>query len=129
MSSARRATLQFPKSRDRPPSFDVLHGLRNPRWMLSFLNNCRRSNGERIAGALGRTAVAPVGWAEAEVYATLMADGLRIAGTAEINASDAPFNTKRITYLTRKSHEMHGRLGALKAHGSGFGRRCRTAFG
>lgn len=54
----------------------------------------------------------PVGWAEAGFYATPMADGLRVAGTVEINAIDAPFNTGRTDYLTRKSHEMFGPLGA-----------------
>lgn len=53
----------------------------------------------------------PVGWAEAGFYATPMAQGLRIAGTVEINAIDAPFNTKRTDYLQRKAHEMFGDLG------------------
>lgn len=53
----------------------------------------------------------PVGWAEAGFYATPMADGLRIAGTVEINAIDAAFNTKCTDYLQRKSHEMFGDLG------------------
>lgn len=53
----------------------------------------------------------PVGWAEAGFYATPMADGLRIAGTVEINAIDAPFNTKCTDYLQRKSHAMFGDLG------------------
>ncbi|MCK0126154.1 FAD-binding oxidoreductase [Gelidibacter sp. F2691] len=52
----------------------------------------------------------PVGWAEAGFYATPMAQGLRIAGTVEINDIDAPFNHGRIEYLTRKSHEMFGDL-------------------
>ncbi|MEM7429097.1 MAG: FAD-binding oxidoreductase [Pseudomonadota bacterium] len=55
----------------------------------------------------------PVGWAEAGFYATPMAQGLRIAGTVEINAIDAPVNTGCLDYLQRKSHEMFGtRLGA-----------------
>lgn len=53
----------------------------------------------------------PVGWAEAGFYATPMADGLRIAGTVEINAIDAKFNSKCTDYLQRKSHEMFGDLG------------------
>lgn len=53
----------------------------------------------------------PVGWAEAGFYATPMAHGLRIAGTVEINAIDAPFNTRCTDYLQRKSHEMFGDLG------------------
>lgn len=54
----------------------------------------------------------PVGWAEAGFYATPMADGLRIAGTVEINAIDAKFNHKCTKYLQRKSHEMFGDIGA-----------------
>lgn len=54
----------------------------------------------------------PVGWAEAGFYATPMAQGLRIAGTVEISAIDARFNTKCTDYLQRKSHEMFGDLGA-----------------
>ena len=53
----------------------------------------------------------PVGWAEAGFYATPMADGLRIAGTVEINAINAKFNHKCTDYLQRKSHEMFGDLG------------------
>ena len=53
----------------------------------------------------------PVGWAEAGFYATPMAHGLRIAGTVEINAIDAPPNGKCIAYLERKSHEMFGPIG------------------
>ena len=53
----------------------------------------------------------PVGWAEAGFYATPMAHGLRIAGTVEINAIDAPFNTKCTDYLERKSKDMFGALG------------------
>src|SRR5699024_7164505 len=54
----------------------------------------------------------PVGWAEAGFYATPMAHGLRIAGTVEISAVDAKFNTDRTDYLQRKSHEMFSDLGA-----------------
>ncbi|AXI46938.1 FAD-binding oxidoreductase [Sulfitobacter sp. SK012] len=54
----------------------------------------------------------PVGWAEAGFYATPMAHGLRIAGTVEINAKDAAFNTKCTDYLQRKSHEMFGDIGS-----------------
>ncbi len=53
----------------------------------------------------------PVGWAEAGFYATPMAHGLRIAGTVEINAIDASFNTRCTDYLHRKSNEMFGILG------------------
>ncbi|GGE37755.1 NAD(P)/FAD-dependent oxidoreductase [Actibacterium pelagium] len=54
----------------------------------------------------------PVGWAEAGFYATPMAHGLRIAGTVEINAVDAAFNTRCTDYLQRKSHEMFGDIGS-----------------
>ena len=50
----------------------------------------------------------PVGWAEAGLYATPMADGLRIAGTVEIGAIDAPVNAGCLAYLQRKAHEMFG---------------------
>ncbi len=40
-----------------------------------------------------------------------MADGLRIAGTVEINAIDAKFNNKCTDYLQRKSHQMFGDIG------------------
>ena len=53
----------------------------------------------------------PVGWAEAGFYATPMAQGLRIAGTVEINAIDAPFNNRCTDYLQRKSDEMFRDLG------------------
>ncbi len=57
----------------------------------------------------------PVGWAEAGFYATPMADGLRIAGTVEINALDAPANTRRTDYLHRKAQEMFDGLRAPDA--------------
>lgn len=53
----------------------------------------------------------PVGWAEAGFYATPMAQGLRIAGTVEIAALDAPFNSQNTSLLERKSVEMFGPLG------------------
>ena len=59
----------------------------------------------------GSLVTRPVGWAEAGYYATPMSDGLRIAGTVEVNAVDAPFNTNSTDYLQRKSHEMFGDLG------------------
>ena len=40
-----------------------------------------------------------------------MAQGLRVAGTVEINAIDAAPNGKCTAYLKRKSHEMFGKLG------------------
>ena len=53
----------------------------------------------------------PVGWAEAGLYATPMAHGLRIAGTVEINSIDAAFNAKCTRYLQRKSQQMFAGLG------------------
>lgn len=41
-------------SRDSPLSFNLAHGLRNPRWMLSFLNNCRPKRVAHITKALGQ---------------------------------------------------------------------------
>jgi D-amino-acid dehydrogenase len=40
-----------------------------------------------------------------------MAQGLRVAGTVEIAAVDAPFNATRPAYLRRKAEEMFGPLG------------------
>ncbi|MDO7627444.1 MAG: FAD-binding oxidoreductase [Yoonia sp.] len=62
----------------------------------------------------------PVGWAEAGFYATPIAEGLRIAGTVEINAVEAPFNTNRTEYLRRKSHEMFGDIGPPDATWLGY---------
>ena len=41
-------------SRDSPLSFNLRHGLKNTRWMLSFLNNCRPSRVKHISQALGQ---------------------------------------------------------------------------
>ena len=41
-------------SRESPLSFNLWHGLKNPRWMLSFLNNCRAANVRHITQALGQ---------------------------------------------------------------------------
>tara|TARA_R110000796_G_scaffold210102_1_gene326377 strand:+ start:9043 stop:10284 length:1242 start_codon:yes stop_codon:yes gene_type:complete len=62
----------------------------------------------------------PVGWAEAGLYATPMAKGLRFAGTVEIAALDAPFNSQNTTLLQRKSVEMFGSLGAPEDPWLGF---------
>jgi D-amino-acid dehydrogenase len=40
-------------SQDSPLRFNLLHGLKNPRWMLSFLNNCRPSKLRHITESLG----------------------------------------------------------------------------
>ncbi|WP_027257805.1 NAD(P)/FAD-dependent oxidoreductase [Leisingera aquimarina] len=39
-------------SKDSPLSLSYAHALRNPRWMLSFLANCRAAPSRRIAGHL-----------------------------------------------------------------------------
>jgi D-amino-acid dehydrogenase len=41
-------------SRESPLSFDLRHGLTHPRWMLSFLNNCRPAKVRHITRALGQ---------------------------------------------------------------------------
>lgn len=38
--------------RDSPLAFSLSHAVRNPRWMLSFLANCRAAPSRRIAAAL-----------------------------------------------------------------------------
>jgi len=45
---------QLLTSRDSPLSFNFGYGLKNPRWMLSFLNNCRPSRVKHISQALGQ---------------------------------------------------------------------------
>ncbi len=62
----------------------------------------------------------PVGWADAGFYATPMAAGLRIAGTVELAGLEKPRSPRRIAYLTRKSHEMFGDLGAPDEDWLGF---------
>lgn len=62
----------------------------------------------------------PVGWAEAGLYATPMAEGLRFAGTVEIASIDAPSNSRNIDYLHRKSVEMFGPLGPPKKPWLGY---------
>ena len=52
----------------------------------------------------------PVGWSEGGFYAVPMAKGLRLAGTVEIAALDAPKNQGRIDYIARKGAEMFGDL-------------------
>jgi len=39
-------------SKDSPLSLSYVHALKNPRWMLSFLANCRAAPSRRIAGHL-----------------------------------------------------------------------------
>ncbi|MEW2913985.1 FAD-dependent oxidoreductase [Leisingera sp. JC11] len=57
----------------------------------------------------------PVGWGEAGFYAVPHAKGLRLTGTVEIAALDAPMNMRRLAYIARKGAEM---LGGLPAPGS-----------
>ncbi|MBQ4823830.1 FAD-binding oxidoreductase [Leisingera sp. HS039] len=52
----------------------------------------------------------PVGWGEAGFYAVPHANGLRLTGTVEIAALDAPANKRRLAYIARKGAEMLGAL-------------------
>jgi len=52
----------------------------------------------------------PVGWSEGGFYAVPMAKGLRLAGTVEIAALDAPANPSRLSYLARRGNEFFGPL-------------------
>lgn len=62
----------------------------------------------------------PVGWGEGGFYAVPMARGLRLAGTVEIAALDAPENAGRLAYIARKGAEMLGPLPAPDSHWLGF---------
>jgi D-amino-acid dehydrogenase len=62
----------------------------------------------------------PVGWAEGGFYAVPHADGLRLAGTVEIAALDAPVNPRRLDYLARRGAEMLGPLPAPDSSWLGF---------
>jgi len=62
----------------------------------------------------------PVGWGEGGFYAVPMARGLRLAGTVEIAALDAPENAGRLGYLARKGAEMLGPLPDPDSHWLGF---------
>lgn len=62
----------------------------------------------------------PVGWAEGGFYAVPHADGLRLAGTVEIAALDAPLNPRRLDYLARRGAEMLGPLPAPDSSWLGF---------
>lgn len=52
----------------------------------------------------------PVGWGEAGFYAVPHAQGLRLTGTVEIAALEAPANPRRLAYIARKGAEMLGPL-------------------
>ncbi|UWQ40900.1 FAD-binding oxidoreductase [Leisingera aquaemixtae] len=52
----------------------------------------------------------PVGWGEAGFYAVPHAQGLRLTGTVEIAALEAPANPRRLAYIARAGAEMLGPL-------------------
>ncbi|NVK15200.1 MAG: FAD-binding oxidoreductase [Rhodobacteraceae bacterium] len=62
----------------------------------------------------------PVGWGEAGFYAVPHAQGLRLTGTVEIAALDAPMNTRRLAYIARKGAEMLGPLPAPSSEWLGY---------
>lgn len=62
----------------------------------------------------------PVGWAEGGFYATPMAHGLRLAGTVELAALDAPKNTERLRYIERRAGEVFADLPAPSQTWLGF---------
>lgn len=62
----------------------------------------------------------PVGWNEAGFYSVPMAQGLRLAGTVEIAALDAPVNRRRLDYIARKGAELLGPLPEPASHWLGF---------
>ncbi|AHD01999.1 NAD(P)/FAD-dependent oxidoreductase [Leisingera methylohalidivorans] len=62
----------------------------------------------------------PVGWSEAGFYAVPHAQGLRLTGTVEIAALDAPANPRRLAYLARKGAEMLGALPEPDSEWLGF---------
>lgn len=62
----------------------------------------------------------PVGWGEAGFYAVPHAKGLRLTGTVEIAALDAPMNMRRLAYIARKGAEMLGQLPAPSSEWLGY---------
>ena len=58
----------------------------------------------------------PVGWAEAGFYAVPMAQGLRLAGTVEIAANDAPVNQGRLRYIEARGRKMFRDLPRPDSH-------------
>jgi D-amino-acid dehydrogenase len=62
----------------------------------------------------------PVGWSEGGFYAVPMAKGLRLAGTVEIAALDAPKNKRRIDHIERKGAEMFADLPAPTSDWLGY---------
>ena len=70
---------------------------------------CERGYHLLFAGEAHRIS-RPVGWAEGGFYSVPMAKGLRLAGTVEIAALDAPVNPNRLSYLARRGRELFGPL-------------------
>lgn len=62
----------------------------------------------------------PVGWSEGGFYSVPMVKGLRLAGTVEIAALDAPKNKKRIDFIRRKGAEMFADLPAPTSDWLGY---------
>lgn len=60
--------------------------------------------------SLGHYATRPVGWVEGGFYTAPMAQGLRLAGTVELAAMDAPENQSRLDYIARKGAQLWGDL-------------------
>ncbi|WP_375691556.1 NAD(P)/FAD-dependent oxidoreductase [Pseudooceanicola sp. LIPI14-2-Ac024] len=72
-----------------------------------------------FAGEEGRIS-RPVGWNEAGFYSVPMAMGLRLAGTVEIAALDAPVNSARLDYIRRRGEALFGPLPEPTSHWLGF---------
>ena len=72
---------------------------------------CERGYHLMFAGEAHRIS-RPVGWSEGGFYSVPMARGLRLAGTVEIAALDAPANPTRLAYLARRGRELFGPLPA-----------------
>lgn len=62
----------------------------------------------------------PVGWGEAGFYAVPHTKGLRLTGTVEIAALEAPANQRRLAYIARKGAEMLGPLPEPDSEWLGF---------
>lgn len=56
----------------------------------------------------GRTINRPVGWLDKAIFITPMQDGLRVAGTAEFAAEDAPRNEEKVNVMLEHASEMLG---------------------
>ena len=62
----------------------------------------------------------PVGWVEGGFYAVPMAQGLRLAGTVEIDGLDKPANPKQISYIIRRANDMFGQIPEPDSHWMGY---------